>query len=76
MTRTIQIRNVPDPVHCRLKALAAEAGMSLSEFLLRQIAQLVEGPTLDEINARARLRQPASGVDSAAEVRAERGARA
>jgi plasmid stability protein len=44
---TIQIRNVPEPVHRIYQARAAAAGMSLQEFLL---AEIVRG---------ARLRTPA-----------------
>lgn len=38
--KTIQIRHVPDDVHRTLRAQAAEAGMSLSDFLLAEIEQL------------------------------------
>jgi plasmid stability protein len=48
----IQIRNVPDTLHRRLKSRAALAGMSLSEYLLREIQQIGERPTLDELRAR------------------------
>lgn len=33
----IQIRNVPDGLHRRLKARATMAGMSLSDYLLNEI---------------------------------------
>ena len=33
----IQIRNVPDALHRKLKSRAALAGMSLSDYLLQQI---------------------------------------
>ncbi|MGH8586426.1 MAG: FitA-like ribbon-helix-helix domain-containing protein [Gammaproteobacteria bacterium] len=33
----VQIRNVPDDLHRKLKARAALAGMSISEYLLREI---------------------------------------
>ena len=38
----IQIRNVPDPLHRRMKARAAMAGMSLSDYLLKEIGELAE----------------------------------
>jgi plasmid stability protein len=44
----IQIRNVPDDLHRALKARAAQAGMSLSEYLLREARRSVERPTLAE----------------------------
>jgi antitoxin FitA len=48
----IQIRNVPDSLHRLLKSRAALAGMSLSDYLLCEIRQIAERPTLDELRAR------------------------
>jgi plasmid stability protein len=48
-TKMIQIRHVPEDVHARLKARAAAAGMSLSDFLLREITALALRPTWQEI---------------------------
>lgn len=56
MSTMIQIRNVPDSVHQRLKALAAMSGQSLSSFLLCEIERLAERPTLEELRARLRER--------------------
>jgi hypothetical protein len=39
-TRMIQIRHVPEDVHRRLKAQAAQAGMSLSDYLLQEVTLL------------------------------------
>jgi len=36
MPTTIQLRNVPEELHRRLKASAANAGMSLSSYLLSE----------------------------------------
>jgi plasmid stability protein len=73
MTATIQIRNVPDVLHRRLKSRAALAGMSLSDFLLREIRQFAERPTLDELRARLERRpRTIPLVGPAAAVRAER----
>ncbi len=52
MSRTIQIRNVPDELHRRLKARAALAGLSMSEYALREIAQSLSRPTRAEVFAR------------------------
>ena len=49
MSVMIQIRNVPDPLHRKLKARAALAGMSLSDFLLGEIRIVAERPTQEEI---------------------------
>jgi plasmid stability protein len=73
MTTMIQIRNVPDALHRRLKSRAALAGMSLSDYLLSEIRQAAERPTLDELRARLQQRPgvPPS-VKPAQAVRAER----
>jgi len=52
MPGTIQIRNVPEDVHRRLKAKAALEGMSLSEYLLREAKRLASYPTMAEIRER------------------------
>ena len=48
----VQIRNVPEALHRQLKSRAALAGMSLSDFLLSEIRQVTERPTIDELRAR------------------------
>ena len=40
----IQIRNVPDALHRKIKARAAMAGMSLSDYLLAEIRKSAEVP--------------------------------
>ena len=76
MTTMIQIRNVPDRIHRTLKARAAQAGMSLSEYLLREITSAANRPTIDDLVDRLRRRPiTALSEDSAAAVRAERDAR-
>ena len=73
MTTNIQIRSVPDEVHRKLKARAAEAGMTLSEYLLRELRAVACRPTVEELLARIRARPPVRpDTDSAAAVRAER----
>jgi antitoxin FitA len=56
MSTMIQIRNVPDALHRELKSRAALAGMSLSDYLLAEIRQVAERPTLDELRARLQSR--------------------
>ena len=69
----IQIRNAPDALHRRLKARAALAGMSLSDCLLKEIRDLAERPTLEELRARLEQRSPVNPSIAPAEaVRAER----
>ncbi len=52
----IQIRNVPDDLHRKLKARAAAKGMTLSDYLLAEVRELAETPTMEEIVARVRAR--------------------
>ncbi|MBX9847048.1 MAG: hypothetical protein K2Z80_35095 [Xanthobacteraceae bacterium] len=73
MTAMIQIRNVPDALHRRLKARAALAGMSLSDYLLSEIRDVAERPTLEELRARLEQRsRVAASIAPADAVRAER----
>jgi plasmid stability protein len=69
----IQIRNVPEPLHRRLKARAALAGMSLSDYLLAELRAVAERPTLAELRARLAERPGVAPSPPPAEaVRAER----
>ena len=73
MSIMVQIRNVPSDLHRELKARAALAGMSLSEYLLRELREAVERPTIDEIRRRLETRQSVKPRPTpAAAVRAER----
>ena len=76
MSRMIQLRNVPDALHRTLKARAAMAGMSLSDYLLSEIREVAERPTLTELRERLERRQPVDLPEpGAVTVRAERDAR-
>lgn len=58
MPKMIQIRNVPDEVHRELKIRAAREGMTLTDYLLREITKVAARPpveeVLDRIGARSR----------------------
>jgi plasmid stability protein len=56
MPKSVQIRDVPDDVHRVLRTRAAAAGLSLSEFLRREITAVAEQPTVEEVLARAAAR--------------------
>ena len=60
MSKMIQLRNVPDLLHRSLKARAAMAGMSLSDYLLMEIREVAERPTLAELRERLHGREPVS----------------
>ena len=69
----VQIRNVPETLHRELKARAALAGMSLSDYLLGEMRELAERPTIEELRRRLRSRtQTSPSVGPADAVRAER----
>lgn len=75
MSKMVQIRHVPDDVHRELKARAARAGMSLSDFLLREVERVVATPPVEDLLARRATRQRPAVEDPVAAVRAEREAR-
>jgi plasmid stability protein len=76
MSKMIQVRNVPDALHRTLKARAAMAGMSLSDYLLRELREVAALPTLSEFQQRLARRKPVNLPGSAAElIRAERDSR-
>lgn len=76
MSKMIQVRNVPDALHRALKARAAMAGMSLSDYLLAEIREIAERPTLLELRQRLHRRKSVSAeIDTALLVREERHAR-
>lgn len=56
MSRMIQIRNVPDEVHRKLKIRAAREGVTLSELLAREARRLAEQPSLEEMLERLKAR--------------------
>ena len=64
----VQVRNVPDALHRKLKARAAMAGQSLSDYLLGELARVAAQPTREEILAclhgrtRVRLKTAAARV--------------
>ena len=73
MSKMIQLRHVPDPLHRTLKARAALEGMSLSDYLVSEIRRIAERPTPAEMRQRLRQREPVelsvSSVDAVREVR-------
>jgi plasmid stability protein len=72
----IQIRNVPDALHRKLKARAAMAGMSLSDYLLSEIRESAEVPTLAEFRERLHRLEPVTAdIDTVRILHEERDAR-
>ena len=76
MAKMIQLRHVPDELHRKLKARAAMEGLSLSDYLLREVRGIADRPTVAELQARILRRAPVRPRETPAKaVRAERDAR-
>ncbi len=58
MSKMLQIRNVPDQVHAILKARAAREGMSLSDFIKRELERTAERPSMLEWLGKTREAKP------------------
>ena len=56
MAKMVQVRNVPDALHRKLKARAATAGQSLSEYLLTELERVAARPTREEMLTRLHSR--------------------
>lgn len=75
MSKMIQIRNVPDTLHRRLRARAAAAGMSLSDYLRHELEAVAGQLTPDEVRERLAHLEPVEVSESpAAVIRAMRDA--
>lgn len=73
MSKMIQLRNVPDALHRKLKARAAVEGMSLSDYLIGELRRSAERPTVQELKQRLESRTPvATRIAPARAVRRER----
>jgi plasmid stability protein len=76
MSKMVQIRNVPDPLHRELKSRAALAGKTLSDYLLAELRQVAARPTPAAMWERLRTREPTRLASDPADIlRAERAGR-
>lgn len=76
VSKMLQVRNVPDDLHAELRRRAADAGMSLSDYVLRELERVADRSPMAEVFARSaahRVRMPADEVVEA--IRAERDSR-
>lgn len=72
----VQIRNVPEDLHRRLRARAAMQGTTVSALLLRELERFMARPPKEEVLARIASREPVSTTETSAEaVRAGRAER-
>lgn len=68
MSKMVQIRNVPDALHRKLKVRAAGVGQTLSDYVLAELERLAARPTRDEMLARVHgrkrvlLKTPAAAI--------------
>ncbi|TAN21293.1 MAG: toxin-antitoxin system HicB family antitoxin [Acidobacteria bacterium] len=73
MQRIIQIRDVPESLHRKLRIRAAEKGQSLAQYLREELVEIANTPTESEIRERLRRLTPVTGNFSTAEIiRADR----
>lgn len=68
MSKMIQVRDVPDSVHGTLKARAAREGMSLSDFVKRELERVAERPTMREWLDRTQNTRPIPARRTAAQI--------
>jgi antitoxin FitA len=68
MSKMVQIRNVPDALHRTLRDRAADAGQTLSDYLLTELERLAARPTRDEMLARLHTRRRVTLTTPAAVV--------
>jgi plasmid stability protein len=76
MSKMIQLRNVPDVLHRRLRVRAARAGMSLSDYLQQELERSTDRLSTEELRERLASLEPLSLRESPARaLRRERDAR-
>jgi len=73
MSVMIQIRNVPDDIHRKAKARATMQGLTLSEFVLRELKRSLSRPSREDLLDRlSRYEEVGLVNDAAGAVREER----
>jgi len=68
--KTLQIREVPEDLHATVRARAAQAGLSVSTYLLNLVTELVTRPTMAEVVERAKALARAGGGTTQSDVKA------
>jgi plasmid stability protein len=68
MSKMIQVRDVPDSVHGTLKSRAGREGMSLSDFIKRELERVAERPTMQEWLERTQQAKPIPSRHTTVEV--------
>lgn len=75
MSKMIQVRNVPDEVHRTLKVRAAAEGLSLSDYIKRDLEELAKQAAIEDVFASARAfgESGISAEEIVSDIRASRG---
>ncbi len=68
MSKMVQVRNVPEALHRKLKVRAANAGQTLSDYLLTELERLAARPTRDDMLTRRHGRKRVTMTTPAAVV--------
>jgi hypothetical protein len=68
MGKMVQIKDVPDDVHRTLKARAALAGMTLTEYARRSLEEAARRPSRDELVAELSSIEPVTTGETAADA--------
>jgi hypothetical protein len=73
VSKMLQVRHVPDAVHAELARRAAAAGVSLSDYVLRELERVAARPPIEEVLARSASRRLDVSVAEVVDtIRAER----
>lgn len=64
----IQVRDVPEEIHRVLKSRATREGMSLSDFIKRELARVAEKPSIQEWLDRTLQAKPIIGSRTSAQI--------
>jgi len=68
MSRMLQVRNLPDEIHRTLKSRAAREGMTLSDFVKRELQNSASLPTQQEWLDRVARAKPVRSDRTAAQI--------
>lgn len=49
VSKTVQVRGVPDDIHRELRVRAAAAGLSLSQYLLEELERIASRPRVADV---------------------------
>ncbi len=76
MNKHVQIRELPEETHRKLKIRAAQEGLSMSDYLKRLIGRDLDRPSWDDMVRRINALEPITLTESTTElVRRERDSR-